>query len=391
MKDPIKKAKNGTYFFRANIGYDIYGKKIQKYQSGFLTKKEAKKAYLNLINMKPDDAINEKSISFCKYTNGIFIPWYKTQVKESTFDNRLSLIQKHFTYFNRFQIHDITPLIIQKWQLSLAKKGFANNYIRSIQGLLSIAFKRAMILNLIKQNPVDSVGSVKKQKSKINFWTKDEFETVISFLYTKDFYQHYNFITLWVLFMTGLRIGEAGALQWKDIDFENQSLSVTKSLYYKNINNHKFVDTKNTASIRTIILDSSTIAHLQEWKNRQQNLIKTNFVLSYSGYPTPRGSVSRVIKRYANMAQVHYINVHALRHSHASLLIHLGVNPLSIKERLGHEDIQTTLETYGHLYPNANYVVAEQLANIVKSDTAKINFDTSPTNQYTIGFSKNTL
>ena len=68
------------------------------------------------------------------------------------------------------------------------------------------------------------------------------------------------------------------------------------------------------------------------------------------------------------MANVHKIKTHALRHSHASLLISLGENPLVIRDRLGHEDIQTTLGTYGHLYPNINKEVAHRLTNIIKVD-----------------------
>lgn len=79
----------------------------------------------------------------------------------------------------------------------------------------------------------------------------------------------------------------------------------------------------------------------------------------------------RIIKRHASLAGVHRIRVHALRHSHASLLISLGENPLVIKERLGHEDIQTTLGTYGHLYPNMNFEAAKRLNGLVEISTAK--------------------
>ena len=60
----------------------------------------------------------------------------------------------------------------------------------------------------------------------------------------------------------------------------------------------------------------------------------------------------------------------SLRHSHASLLISMGENPLLIKERLGHEKIQTTLGTYGHLYPNTNLEVAKKLTGILQVQSA---------------------
>ena len=61
------------------------------------------------------------------------------------------------------------------------------------------------------------------------------------------------------------------------------------------------------------------------------------------------------------MAKLHRIRVHDLRHSHASLLIEMGVTPLLIAERLGHEKIETTLDTYSHLYPGKQRELAQKL------------------------------
>ncbi|MGL5230718.1 MAG: tyrosine-type recombinase/integrase [Cetobacterium sp.] len=58
------------------------------------------------------------------------------------------------------------------------------------------------------------------------------------------------------------------------------------------------------------------------------------------------------------------IRIHDLRHSHASLLIHLGVNPLTIARRLGHEKVKTTLNTYSHLFPNSNKEMMELLGKV---------------------------
>lgn len=86
---------------------------------------------------------------------------------------------------------------------------------------------------------------------------------MISLLYKDDYYEHYLFISFWVLFMTGLRIGEAAALQWSDIDFETGLLSITKTLYYKSMDDYKFVEPKTQASVRTIYIDTDTIRELQ--------------------------------------------------------------------------------------------------------------------------------
>jgi integrase len=186
--------------------------------------------------------------------------------------------------------------------------------------------------------------------------------------------------------MTGMRIGEATALQWEDIDFETGVLSVTKTLYYKNQNHYRFTNPKTRSSIRQITLDQSTLKFLKEWQDIQQNILKTDFILSYNGIPTQKHTIAHAIGRYSKMAGVHRIRIHGLRHSHASLLISMGENPLIIKDRLGHKDIETTLGTYGHLYPNTNFEVAHKLNGVIDFKTAHQNFDESPRNQHTVNY-----
>ena len=100
-KDPIKKVNNGTYYFRANLGYDpITGKQIQKYRSGFKTKKEAKEEYSKLFLTSVDELTDQKSkVTFRQFIEETYLPWYKTQVKESTYINRCSTIKNILSIF----------------------------------------------------------------------------------------------------------------------------------------------------------------------------------------------------------------------------------------------------------------------------------------------------
>lgn len=387
-KDPIKKADNGTYYFRANLGYDsVTGKQIQKYRSGFSTKKEARAEYSKLILAAEEGlAMEKKQPSFKQFIEEIYLPWYKTQVKESTYKNRLNTIEKHFKFFYRKKVNEIEPIHVQTWQLKLAKD-YSPNYVRIIQGMLSLAFDRAIILGLAKKNPARMVGNIKSKKVKVDFWTLEEFQKVISLLYKGDYYEHYLFICFWLLFTTGLRIGEAAALQWEDIDFESGIISVTKTLYYKSMNEYKFVDPKTSASIRTVVIDEDTIRELEDWMEVQKKVLKDcNFVLSYSGIPTSKHTLPRALEKLAGLAGVHRIKIHALRHSHVALLISMGVNPLIVKDRLGHEKIQTTLGTYGHLYPNSNFEVAKMLGGIINFTPATESIADYTHNQFTASY-----
>ena len=303
-KDPIKKADNGTYYFRANLGYNpITGKQIQKYRSGFQTKKEAREEYSKLVLTSTAELTEKKkTISFQQFIEETYLPWYKTQVKESTYLNRRSTIQKHFSYFYKMATDEIEPINVQNWQLELAKE-FSPNYIRIVQGMLSIAFDRAIVLGIAKKNPSRMVGNIKSKKTKVDFWTLEEFQKVISLLYKGDYYEHYLFISFWLLFMTGMRIGEAAALQWSDIDFETGLLNINKTLYYKSMDEYKFVDPKTQASVRTIYIDADTIRELKAWRAVQQKVLKgCGFILSYSGIPTSKHTLPRALGDYEKIS-----------------------------------------------------------------------------------------
>ena len=249
-KDPIKKADNGTYYFRANLGYNpITGKQIQKYRSGFRTKKEAKEEYSKLVLASTEELTTKKDgVSFQQFIEETYLPWYKTQVKESTYLNR----------------------------------------------------------------------------------------------------------------------------------------ATTKTLYYRTMTDYKFVEPKTQASIRTIYIDSDTLNELKAWQSVQQQVLPDcPLVLSYNGTPTSKTTLPRALEKLSNLAGVHRIKIHALRHSHASLLISMGENPLLIKERLGHEKIQTTLGTYGHLYPNTNLEVAKKLTGILQVQSATESIANYTSNQHT--------
>ncbi|MFV0556425.1 MAG: site-specific integrase [Lactovum sp.] len=220
-------------------------------------------------------------------------------------------------------------------------------------------------MEIASSNPTKKIGNRLIENKEMNIWTKDEFSEVIRKIDKENYFEHHKFVTLWLLFMTGIRSGEAFALQWSDVDLESYQLTINKTLVYKTKKNYRFSSPKIKASIRSVILDKKTVEILNEWFEIQKNYTDTKFVLSHNGYPPNREEVRYAISKYAKAGNVHRIRIHDLRHSHASLLISLGENPLIIKERLGHCDVKTTLGTYGHLYPDAHNSVADKLTNLV--------------------------
>lgn len=143
------------------------------------------------------------------------------------------------------------------------------------------------------------------------------------------------------------------ALEFRDIDLEEKMLTINKSLQRfdgKDI----ITDPKTPKGNRKIALSDFLVEELRSYMERMYGYDKTDRV-----FPVTKFIMEKEMERCAKESGVKKIRVHDLRHSHVSYLINLGVEPLDIAQRLGHEKIQTTLQTYGHLYPNKSRGIAD--------------------------------
>ncbi len=155
-------------------------------------------------------------------------------------------------------------------------------------------------------------------------------------------------------YLTGLRAGELLALTWDDIDFMKQDIQVTKTV--SSISGKMVITApKSETSNRTVTINSKLAQDLLTWKDTQATLIsKENPVVFQhkESYPIRENFGTKKIRRICNRCGVKPIRLHNFRHSHVALLINNGENITVIKERMGHASITTTIDTYGHLFPN---------------------------------------
>ena len=155
-----------------------------------------------------------------------------------------------------------------------------------------------------------------------------------------------------------MRIGELLALTYGDIDFEKQTIRINKTLVRINGKN-EVTPPKTESSTREILINKKLVDIIKKYSEKLYGLNKETRL-----FKLHQTNIRKQIKSFAEKVGVKIIRVHDLRHSHASLLIHLGVNPLAISKRLGHENIDTTLNTYSHLYPDASKKIVEMLEEV---------------------------
>lgn len=340
---------------------DYTGVRKQKMKRGFARKKDAdqwEKDFLAKVAGSP-------AMPFVEMCD-LFLEDKKAHVKLVTYETQKQRLEQWIIpYFKDKPLNEITPADVRKWQTEIKQAEGARGrrlspaYMHSIFAVMSNVFNYAVRFHGLTTNPCRVAGNTIGKKTKnIKFWTKDQFDAFINTFDRSDPYRA-AYLTL---YYTGMRIGELMALTVADVDTEAGLIHVNKT--YHRVDGKTIVTAPKTArSIRDIVIPRFLADCLADqigrlYKPRPGDRI---FLTSKVTYFTH-------LKEHTKTAGLPEIRLHDLRHSHASLLIELGCSALLVSERLGHENVSTTLDVYSHLFPSKQSEVADRLENLCKDN-----------------------
>ena len=334
---------------------DWQGKRRKSTKRGFATKREAEEWLRNfLITQKAD--FDMKFADFWK----MYCADMKTRLREHTMRTKKYIVElKILPYFGNKRVNDITAADIRQWQNELIKMGYSPTYLKTINNQLSAIFNYAVRYYDLKSNPCAKAGSMGKSKAEeMDFWTGEEFRKFIDSVMNKRL----SYMAFMTLYWTGMRLGELLALNPKDVDLEKRTISITKS-YQRLGKKDVITPPKTPKSKRVITVPEFLAADIKDYMDSLYDLQENDRL-----FPITKYYLEHEMQRGIKESGVKRIRVHDLRHSHASMLIELGFSPLEIANRLGHEKVETTLNTYAHLYPNKQTKLAERLDREYKGD-----------------------
>lgn len=375
-----KNDKTGRFFYNVELGTDeITGKRIQKKgsrsQNGepFLT---AKAAHVEATRIKNEyhevHQYKNYNMTYNQFMKNIYLPIYKGNVEESTWLSRKSVFKTIKKRFGNKKLRDITIEDCELFRVFLLNE---SGYSKSFSSIVYSTFRRSLMkavnLQYIEVNPSMRTKAIPKGRAVVSYWTKEEFEKVLSTICIKDFYEHLSFVMLWLYYTTGMRVSEGLALTWSDVDLEKKTLRIHGTLEWLSGEYRVKPYTKTRDSQRMISLDDDTIFILKKWKERQLKHGVTKFILSNTEKPLVRSTVNRIVNRYSELANVKRIQAKGLRHSHASYLINQhNIDVLVISRRLGHSSPEITLKHYAHLWNRNDEVVADAITGDIDINVA---------------------
>ena len=334
---------------------DWQGKRRKSTKRGFATKREAEEWLRNfLITQKAD--FDMKFENFWK----MYYADMETRLREHTMRTKKYIVElKILPYFGNKRVNDITAADIRQWQNELIKMGYSPTYLKTINNQLSAIFNYAVRYYDLKSNPCAKAGSMGKSKAEeMDFWTGEEFRRFIDSVMNKRL----SYMVFMTLYWTGMRLGELLALNPKDVDLEKRTISITKS-YQRLGKKDVITPPKTPKSKRVITIPEFLAADIKDYMDSLYDLQENDRL-----FPITKYYLEHEMQRGIKESGVKRIRVHDLRHSHASMLIELGFSPLEIANRLGHEKVETTLNTYAHLYPNKQTKLAERLDSEYRED-----------------------
>lgn len=379
----MKRGSKWQYRFEAA---KVDGKRQRITKSGFATKKEALEAGNKALAEynRSGIAFKPSEMSVSDFLDLWMDSYCKTNLKHTTiqtYEKRIRLYIK--PKLGMYKLCSITPSAIQDFLNELFHSGMSRNTLTCIKAILSGAFDYAITrLQFLQYNPVSSTKlprpGARPQKA-----SKKKQRDIVSPEQIQQIFErfpegHPAHIPLQLAYRCGLRLGEAFAVQWSDIDFENHTLSVTHQVQMDDAVKLWQLMPPKYNSCRIIKLDDIMLEILRKEHKKQQRAIiyyeddYMQLLLNSGGHlnfengepvhmvmqredgefiqPRIMQHVGRVIHGKTKAPAIsEKWDFHSLRHTHTTILLEAGVNLKEVQHRLGHKDIQTTLNIYTHL------------------------------------------
>lgn len=345
-----KDKKTGKWYciFRVD---DWTGKRKQIKKAGFARRADA---------LEYERNYTAKSAGSSDMTFGALVDLYmadaKARLRPTTYAQKEFIFNKKILpYFGDQKVADITPAKIRQWQNEMIRRGYAQTYLKTVNNQMTAVFNYAVKYYGVAQSPASVAGSMGKRESgRKDFWTLAEFNQFIDGL--KD--EPTRCVAFNILFWTGMREGELLALTLDDVDFDRGGIVIRAS--YARLDQADLIqDPKTPKSSRFIPCPPFLLDMIRDYAGRLYEYEPGDRL-----FPFTKNWLLDGLKRCCARTGVKVIRVHDIRHSHASLLVELGYDPLMISERLGHEHVSTTLEIYSHLYPDKGQVLAGALNDL---------------------------
>ena len=357
------------------IRYDIPkgadGKRRQKTETIYGVRRQAERRLTEIEHdILGNRYVEPTEMTLAEYLDHWVRNYAEIAVRPRTLKGYHSIIRSHLKKnFGSVKVKHLTASQVQEYYAMCIRAGLSAHTVTHIHRLLSHTLKQAVRWNMLQRNVLEDVTPPSRKRPEIRILTNEEIDILLDEAKGAD-----CFLPIHLGFFTGMRRSEILGLQFRDVNLEARILRVTRTMVDITGDQAHIDEPKSRQSKRTITLREVTVdllrSHYRTHAARMKDLGKrltgpTQLCLRADGGVLTPDALSKAFRKTADRCGFEGVRFHDLRHTHASLLLAAGVPIHVVQARLGHASIQTTIDVYGHLMPDADALATHRLEHFV--------------------------
>ena len=366
--------RGGSYLIRVSCGYDVKGKQIirsktwkpeRKMTTNQLEKELNRQAVI--FEEECNSGYQSGAVKFEAFAEQWFDEYAKPNLRNTTYERMLMLRKRVYAALGHMRMDKITPRDIQMFVNSMLENGanekngkpLAPKTVRHNLKLVSDVFAYAVRMGVVRENPCSKVVLPKNEQTEKEIYTAEDIRRFLSLLNGEPL-KYQAFFNLMVY--SGFRRGEMLGLEWKDVDFESNIISVRRTSNYTAARGTYTDTTKTKKSQRTLKFPQAVMDILRRHRDEQRahaerlgdKWVETDRLFTkWNGEPMYNGQPYSWLKKFCEENGLPFHGIHSFRHTFASLLVNQGVDIVTVSGALGHSTVSTTGNIYCHMIDQA--------------------------------------
>ena len=373
--------RGNSYRIKVSCGYDARGKQVTQRmtwtpESGMTTRQVEKELQRQTVLF--EEACMQgnmvATVKFEDFAKQWFKEYAEMRLKESTIQGYRTMERRIYKSIGHIRLDKLTTRHIQKFILELCetsrkdgrdKNGgkLSTKTIKLYKSMISSILDYAVKMQMIKENPCKNVQIPRVTTPETEYYTIEEAQKLFK-LFEEESDHNYIYVCFHILAIySGFRLGELMGLEWKDINFDTNVVTVNRTCLYSKERGHYTETPKTAQSMRSLKLPQDVMDVLKKWQSLQEiqrkkvgsKWIETDRVFTkWNGLTLDRSAPGRYFKKFCERTGMRYVSNHSWRHLNATLLINSGIDVKTVQSCLGHSVATTTVNTpKGHTPPTA--------------------------------------
>ena len=391
MKGHIRKRSARSWTIVVDIGRDpVSGKRQQKWQTVQGTKRDAERVLRETLSaLDKGIYIQPSNKTISEWLNEWLDTHAALHTTPRTQESYRSNIEKHIVpALGNIPLTQLRPQHLQDYYIDAlssgrcdGKGGLSKRSVLYHHRIISEALSHAVKMGILARNVAEVVDPPRPSHSQIQPLSPWAVSRFLDAARDSDYYVFFS-----MLLYTGARRGEGLASRWRNLDLDLASLHIVETAYKLGDGSYVIKEPKTPHSRRVVTLPPSLSLLLRRYRQDKEQLFRqfgrvldeNDFVFARLDGKLPDPSViTREFSKVLDRAGLPHIRLHDLRHTHATLMLKAGVHPKVVSERLGHANINITLDTYSHVLPGLQEAAAQRFDQMLEEKPQNKEVDVS--------------